>query len=339
EAGAKFRAEIDLHEKRLLSINDAATTQARSLAEAVDGLAGKLAAAAEQVGERFGKRIGLEQESLNRLSEAADRRALTLQQESTAQGERLTLAMEDLMARLAQRVAELSGEVDRQGSRLGEQANAASDRLKERIEQQVRALGEVSAGIGRRADEIDQLLRSEAERLDATTTSTGERFRAIFADESLRLGERATASAALLKERIEAEIAALNDLARHVGERADETDQMIRSGGERIAAATSAAQEGFRNAFTSETEKLDRHAAAAADQLKERIEQQIAALEALVARIGERSNETDRLIEGGGERISAAVDSAQSALREMFSAEREKLDQRATGAADLLKQR
>ncbi len=339
EAGSRFRTEIDLHEKRLLSISDTATTQARSLAEAVDGWPASSPPRRKQVGDRFGKRLGIEQESLARLSEAADQRALTVQQESTAQAERIGQALEDLLARLAQRVAEMSGEVDRQGGRLGEQANAASDRLKERIEQQIRALGEVSAGVGRRADEIDQLLRSESERLAATTTATGDRFRTVFADESLRLGERATASAALLKERIDAEIAALNDLARHVGERADETDQRIRAGGERVAAAASAAQDSFRATFTAEAERLDKHAAAAADQLKQRIEGQIGALEALVARIDERAGETDRLIEGGGERIAAAVNTAQGLFRETFGAESERLDQRAAAAADLLKQR
>jgi hypothetical protein len=339
EAGGRFRAEIDLHEKRLVSISDTATHQARSLAEAVDGLAGKLTAAAEQVGERFGKRLGIEQESLARLSEAADQRALTLQQEGSAHAERIGQALEDLLARLSQRVAELSGEVDRQGGRLGEQANAASDRLKERIEQQVRALGEVSAGIGRRADEIDQVLRSESEKLAATTATTGERFRTVFADESLRLGEQAAASAQLLKERIDAEIAALNDLARHVGERAEETDQIIRAGGERVIAAANAAQDGLRATFNAETERLDQHAAAAADQLKQRIESQIGALEALVARIDERAGETDRLIEGGGARITAAVSTAQGLFRETFGAESARLDQRSAAAADALKQR
>ncbi len=121
-----------------------------SLAEQVDGLAGRLAAAADVVGERFGKRLAVEQETLQRLAEASDQRTLSFQQETTSQAERLGQTSEDLLARFAQRVAELRGEIDRHGGRLGDQANAAADRLRERVDLQIRSLGEVAAAVGRR---------------------------------------------------------------------------------------------------------------------------------------------------------------------------------------------
>ena len=86
------------------------------------------------------------------------------------------------------------------------------------------------------------MIRVEAERLDVATNAEGDRFRAIFADESLRLGDRATASAALLKERIDAEIATLAELSRHVNSRADETDQLMRAESERLGATPPASR-------------------------------------------------------------------------------------------------
>src|SRR5204862_3704134 len=124
------------------------------------------------------------------------------------------------------------------------------------------------------------------------------------------LGERAAASAQLLKERIEAEITALSELSRDVGNRADETDQLLRGESERLTGTANALSDGFRATFAAETERLDERATAAAELLKQRIGEQIRSLETLSETVGQRSDTTERTIRDESERLTAAAGNA-----------------------------
>mgnify|MGYP001555785145 CR=1 FL=1 len=76
-----------------------------------------------------------------------------------------------------------------------------------------------------------------------------ESLRATFKAETAELSARSTAAAEELKQRIAAQIEALEGLSHTVRERSDATDQAILQGGERVAAAASTAQEAFRATF------------------------------------------------------------------------------------------